>query len=214
MFSKTHIDSQTAHGRQLNAKSVWYWKYHFCYSFLLAFFLLCSTTVNYRQVQVLTVVFAWNCLLSLGAALWPISVFITMNSFWSMKLFITLPTAVRYIGRHFLMLYAYAYIVSFPNQRQVIGLGTRLVNKWHRKLTNLAASVQLAQSLPIVAAKAYAIGKALLTYSRCSLLTALVTLGWSCSCLSTVVSFHVKDNQLHRRRYGEWSALHQFLAGK
>ena len=104
-------------------KSVWHWKYHFCYSFLLSFFLLCSTTVNYRQVQVLTMVFAWNCLLSLSTPPWPISIFITINSFWSMKLFMTLPTAVHYIRHHFLMLYAYTYIVSFPNRRQLIGLG-------------------------------------------------------------------------------------------
>ena len=47
----------------------------------------------------------------------------------------------------------------------------------------------------VLVAKAYAIGKALhlavyfIAMLRNSLLAALVILGWSCSCLSTVVSF-------------------------
>ena len=40
-------------------------------------------------------------------------------------------------------------------------LGTRQVHAWTHELTNLAASVRLARSLPIVVAKAYVIGKAL-----------------------------------------------------
>ena len=41
-------------------------------------------------------------------------------------------------------------------------------------------------------------------------------LGWSCWCLSTVVSFHMKENQLHKgdTMYGEWLNLHHVLAGK
>ena len=40
-----------------------------------------------------------------------------------------------------------------------------------------------------------------------------------CSCLSTVVSFHVKENQeisctKGSTMYGEWLALHQVLADK
>ena len=159
MLSKAHIDSQKAHGRQLNAKvcdieSV-------IFVILSCFLSSLFNNTNSRLVRVLTVVFARNCLLSQGTDPWPISVFITINFFWSMKLFVTLPTAVHFIGHHFLMLYTYARIVSFPNQRRIIGLRARVVPTWNRKLTNLAASVRLAQSLPIVVAKAYAIGKAL-----------------------------------------------------
>ena len=53
----------------------------------------------------------------------------------------------------------------------------------------------------LVVTKAYAIGKALhlavyfIAMLRNSLLAALVMLGWSCSCLSTVVSFMcLKEN--------------------
>ena len=48
-------------------------------------------------------------------------------------------------------------------------------------------------------AKAYGVGKALhlavllIAVLKNSLLTALVTLGWSLSCLDTVVSCHVKE---------------------
>jgi len=33
------------------------------------------------------------------------------------------------------------------------------------------------------------------------------------SCLSMVVSCHVKQNWLHKGRYGEWFTLHQVLPG-
>ena len=53
----------------------------------------------------------------------------------------------------------------------------------------------------LVVAKAYAVGKALhlavyfIAMLTNSLLEVLVMLGWSCSCLSTVVTeFHVKEN--------------------
>ena len=42
-------------------------------------------------------------------------------------------------------------------------------------------------------------------------------LGWSCICLSTVVSVHMKENQeiscilKGSTMYGEWLALHQVL---
>ena len=51
---------------------------------------------------------------------------------------------------------------------------------------------------------------------RNSLHAALIMLGWSCWCLSTVVSFHMKENQLHKggTMYGEWLDLHHVLAGK
>ena len=54
---------------------------------------------------------------------------------------------------------------------------------------------------------------------RNSLPTALVMLGWSYSCLSMVVSFHVKENPeiscaKGGTMYREWLALHQILADK
>ena len=54
---------------------------------------------------------------------------------------------------------------------------------------------------------------------RNSLPAALVMLGWSYSCLSMVVSFHVKENPeisctKGGTMYGEWLALHQVLADK
>ena len=68
---------------------------------------------------------------------------------------------------------------------------------------SLAEYIRLARSLLVVlvVAKAYALGRALhlagyLAMLWNSLPTALVMLRWwSCSCLSTVVSFHVKENQ-------------------
>ena len=54
---------------------------------------------------------------------------------------------------------------------------------------------------------------------RNSLPAALVMLGWSYSCLSMVVSFHVKENPeisctKGGTMYGEWLALHQVLVYK
>ena len=51
-------------------------------------------------------------------------------------------------------------------------------------------------------------------FLRNSLLTVLVMLGWPCSCLSMVVSFHVKENReisytKGGTMYGEWLVLHQ-----
>ena len=66
-------------------------------------------------------------------------------------------------------------------------------------------------------AKAYAVGKALhlavllIAVLKNTLLTALVTLGWSRSCLNTVVSCHVKEISCTK---GGRLALHQVLAGK
>ena len=63
----------------------------------------------------------------------------------------------------------------------------------------------------LVVAKAYAVGKALhlavyfIAMLTNSLLAALVMLGWSCSCLSTVVSSceRKSGNQLHKGKHGD-----------
>ena len=113
--------------------------------------------------------------------------------------------AVYCIGRHFLMLYACAHVVSFPNQRP-----QSLIWELDQCTCEIASCL-----FPVVVAKGYAIIKAhiqLLTYSYGKKQPALVMLGWSC--LSMVVSCHEKENQLHKRRYGEWLVLHQVLASK
>ena len=66
------------------------------------------------------------------------------------------PVAVCCVGYHFLLLYACAHVVSVPNQRpQSLGLGARLVHTWNRELS------RLARSLPVVVAKAHAVGRVL-----------------------------------------------------
>ena len=57
--------------------------------------------------------------------------------------------------------------------------------------------IQLARTLLVVVTKPYAAGEGCLLIARLqnSLLAALVTVGWSCSCPSTVVSCHEIENQ-------------------
>ena len=88
------------------------------------------------------------------------------------------------------MLYACAQVVSFPNQRP-----QSLI--WERDYCTVKSRVDQAvyswQAI-LVVAKVYAIGKALhlavyfIAMLTNSLLPGLVMLGWSCSCLNTVVS--------------------------
>ena len=72
----------------------------------------------------------------------------------------------------------------------VIGLGARLVH-----LESRVARQRTAGTAVLVVAKDYVVGKALhlavcvIAMLRNSLLTTFVMLGWSCSCLSMVVSF-------------------------
>ena len=149
MISKTHISGQKPRGRQLNTKV--------CdsksaiFRILLSFFLscydFCSNNDNSKTVQALTLILARNGCSSQCAASQPLSVFIVSNSPWSIKAIHNTVVAVRCEGRHFLMLYACAHVVSFPGQiPRSHCLGTRLVHERNREWTTRTAGTVSSRS--------------------------------------------------------------------
>ena len=144
-----------------------------------------------KTVHVFTVILSQNWSLSQYGALRPLGVFIATNSPWSIKLFSALPACCLLCRMPFSNVVCMRTCSLVPKPKTtVIGLGVRLVHTWNRELSR-----HRTVGMVVVVAKAYAVGKALhlavyfIAMLRNSLLAALVMLRWSCSCLSTVVSF-------------------------
>ena len=159
MISKTHISAQQPRGRKLNAKVCG------CKS---AIFLilsssssssslrpLCSNNDNSKTVQVLTVILSQNLCLSQRGAIRSLSVFITPNSPWSIKLFTALTDCCSLRRTPFSNVVRMRTRSLVPKLKTtVIGLGARLA---HVKSRVDQRSVRLVRSLPVVVAKAYAV---------------------------------------------------------
>ena len=171
--------------------------------FLLSLFRpLCQTTIS-QTVQVLTVILPRNWCLSQREALQPLSVFIGTNLSWSIKL--GCPVAVCCVGRPFSNVVRMCTSSLVPKPKiTVVGLGARLVHTWNRELST-AGTVSSRSSCQGLCRIGRALHLALLTYNYAKKQStpALVMLGWSCSCLSMVVSLceRKSGNQLHKGRY-------------
>ena len=156
MISKTHISAQQPRGRKLYAKVCG------CKS---AIFLilssssslrpLCSNNDNSKTVQVLTIILSQNLCLSQRGAIRSLSVFIALNSPWSIKLFTALTDCCPLRRTPFSNVVRMRTRSLVPKLKTtVIGLGARLA---HVKPRVDQRSVRLVRSLPVVVAKAYAV---------------------------------------------------------
>ena len=151
MISKTHISAQKPRGRQLNAKV--------CGSQSAILSRNKTTKFNNdisKMVQVLTIILSQNWCLSQHRAIRPLSVFIAPNSPWSIKLFTALPGCCPLRRTPFSNVVRMRTRSLVPKPKTtVIGLGARLVHTWNRGVDQ--HSIRLAQSLPVVVTKAYAV---------------------------------------------------------
>ena len=199
MICKTH-KCPNATWKTAKPKSVWQRKCH------ISPFLVQTTLSNsdvLKTVKVLTVILSQNWCLSQCRALQLLGVFIATNLPWSIKLFTALPGCCPLHWTLFSNVVRMHTCGLVPKPKTtVIGLGVRLVHTWNHKLASqrTAGTVSSCSSCQGLCPAFICLFIAML---RNSLLAALVTLGWSCSCLSTVVSFHVKESELHKGRYGE-----------
>ena len=119
MISKTHISAQRPRGRQLNTKVCG--SESAIFSFFFLSFLLrpqSSTTISRKRFNY-SPSFYHKTDAYHSADLYNHSVSSYSYEFTQVdKTVLQLcPVAVRCVGRHFIMLYACTYVVSFPNQR-------------------------------------------------------------------------------------------------
>ena len=201
MISKTHISAQKPRGRQQNTKVCGSKSAIFLIllSFFLSFFLQTTMFNNdiSKTVQVLTVILSHNWSLSQRGAIQPLSVFIALNSPWSIELFTALPGCCPLRRTPFLKFVRMRTRSLVPKPRTtVIDLGARQVDTWNRYQSGscTVSSRSSGQGL----CRVHHLGK-LLTYSYLrSFSKARVV-----SCLSklTVVCCPVRErksgNQLH-----------------